>query len=83
MEGSRFGSSGRIMHRIVAAIGALAVVLGAVVLVPPAVAQGAAMSADAQFKAIYTEEWAWREAQFTGEVASRADAVAFARSRIA
>ena len=59
--------AGRDMHRIIAAFGALALALAALALAPWAMAQGAEATADAQFKAIYTEEWAWREAQFAGE----------------
>jgi uncharacterized protein (DUF885 family) len=50
------------MHRIIAAFSALAVALFAF-----GMAHAADMTADAQFKAIYTEEWTWREAQFAGE----------------
>ncbi|MEO8926380.1 MAG: DUF885 family protein [Caulobacteraceae bacterium] len=49
------------MHKLLAAFGAALLLAGATQ------ALAADMTADAGFKAIYTEEWAWREAQFAGE----------------
>ncbi len=50
------------MHRLIAAFAAALLILSGIAL-----ARAADLSADAQFKAIYTTEWAWREAQFAGE----------------
>jgi uncharacterized protein (DUF885 family) len=50
------------MHMLFAGLGCAAVILASAV--PAAAVE---QSADARFKAIYTREWAWREAQFAGE----------------
>jgi uncharacterized protein (DUF885 family) len=50
------------MHMLFAGLGCAAVIL--VSAIPAAAAE---QSADARFKAIYTREWTWREAQFAGE----------------
>ena len=51
------------MHALVAGIG-LAVLVAATAA--PAHAAAKAQSADAQFKALYTKEWKWRDDQFPG-----------------
>src|ERR1700759_4759653 len=50
------------MHALIAGAG-LAVLVAAIV---PAHAAAKAQSADAQFEAIYTKEWKWRDDQFPG-----------------
>jgi uncharacterized protein (DUF885 family) len=50
------------MHMLFAGLGCAAVILASAI---PAAATE--QSADARFKAIYTREWTWREAQFAGE----------------
>jgi uncharacterized protein (DUF885 family) len=51
------------MHAFVASIGLVVLVAAAAV---PAHAAAKAQTADAQFKALYTKEWKWREEQFPG-----------------
>jgi len=54
------------MNRLIAAFGAALLILSAAALAHGA-ETASTLGADAQFKAIYTTEWAWREAQFAGE----------------
>ncbi|HEY8949087.1 MAG TPA: DUF885 family protein [Rhizomicrobium sp.] len=52
------------MHAFVAGLGLSVLIAAAVVPAQAAPAKGSKMTADAQFEAIYTKEWAWRIAQF-------------------
>jgi len=52
------------MHAFVAGLGLSVLIAAAAVPAQAAPAKGSKMTADAQFEAIYTREWAWRIAQF-------------------
>ncbi|MGN6516485.1 MAG: DUF885 domain-containing protein, partial [Rhizomicrobium sp.] len=54
------------MHSFAAGLGMAILVAAAMVPAQAASPKGSKMSADAQFKALYTKEWKWREEQFPG-----------------